>query len=297
MREHFGTLCVALAGLLALSHAQAGELCVKNADASLLCLKQPAQRVISLAPHLSEMMFAVDAGEQLVGVVSHSDYPPAAKALPDIGSYHQPDLEKLLALQPDLVLGWQSGTSPALRDKLTQLGLKLWVGRGEQLSDIAAELRAIGALTGHAHTGEQAAQRFEHELESLAAAHRDARPLRGFYQVWPQPLVTVSDGHFISEAMRICAVSNIVGQAQSSAPTWSVEAVVRARPEIIFTSAPARDFENWQRWSDMPAVKNHALIVLPADVLMRPAPRVIEGVRALCTAADRHRQAASSAAE
>lgn len=280
---------IAILLLFGAFNTQAAELCVKNLDGSAFCLPQPAQRIVSLAPHLTEMAFAVGAGEQLVGVVSHSDYPPAARALPNVGGYHQPDMEKLLTLKPDLVLAWQSGASPALLDTLHRLGIKTWVSRGAHLDDIPNELRGIGLLSGHAAQGEQQVENFSRELNALAQAHQNVRQVRGFYQIWPQPLVTVSDGHFISEAMQHCGITNIVGASSNLTPTWSVEAVLRARPELIITSPPARDFERWSRWAELPAVKNNALIILPPDVLMRPAPRVLDGMRALCAAADRVR--------
>ncbi|MEW5838690.1 MAG: cobalamin-binding protein [Pseudomonadota bacterium] len=283
-------LLLALAPVLALGGTgQADEVCVPDAQAKSFCLAQPANRIVSLAPHLTEMAFAIGAGGQLVGAVSYSDFPPEARALPSLGNYNQPDLEKLLALKPDLALAWQSGASPALLDKLAKLGIPAWVSRSEHLADIPAELRGIGLLSGHAAEGKKAADAFEHELESIWQEHAHSRPLRGFYQIWPQPLLTVSDNHFIAEAMRYCAIENIVGQANNLTPTWSEEEVVRARPELILTSPPSRDFTRWQRWPQLPAVKNQALIVLPPDVLARPGPRLIQGVRALCAAADKVR--------
>jgi iron complex transport system substrate-binding protein len=275
--------------LISAFHAHAAETCVKNPDGSHFCLSQPAQRIISLAPHLTEMVFAVGAGEQLVGVVDHSDFPPAARTLPSLGNYNQPDMEMLLSLRPDLVLVWQSGASPAVLDTLQRLGIKVWVSRGEHIADISVELRSIGLLSGHTAKGAREAENFAHELHALTQARESARKVRGFYQIWPQPLITISNRHFIAEAMQHCGIENIVGTSSSLTPTWSVEAVLRARPELIMTSPPARDFESWSRWTDLPAVKNNALVILPPDVLMRPAPRVLEGIRALCTAADRVR--------
>ncbi|MDD2892925.1 MAG: cobalamin-binding protein [Halothiobacillaceae bacterium] len=282
-------LLAAFLSLITACYAQATELCVKNLDGSPFCLSQPAQRMVSLAPHLTEMVFAVGAGAQLVGVVDHSDFPPAARALPNLGGYHQPDMEKLLSLKPDLVLAWHSGASPAVLDTLHRLGLKVWVSRGEHIADIPLELRGIGILSGHPAQSAQAAEDFERELHKITQQYAHARPVRGFYQIWPQPLVTVSDGHFIAEAMRYCGIQNIVGTTSNLSPTWSEEAVLRARPELILTSPPARDFERWTRWPELPAVKNNALIILPPDVLMRPTPRIIEGIRAMCAAAERVR--------
>jgi len=274
---------------LAPSRLSAGEVCVHHANGQPFCLEQPAQRIVSLAPHLTEMLFAI--GAPVVGVVDRSDYPPEARALPNLGPYHSPDLERLMRLRPDLVVAWQSGISAAQVERLRSLGLAVWITRGTQIEDVPRELRDLGRLTGRQRTADQVAAAFERELDELTARHAHVRKVSGFYEIWPQPLITVSDRHFIGQAMAVCGIRNIVGDVLGDTPTWSEEAVVRARPEILLTSPPARDFERWRRWPELPAVKNNALIVLPADVLLRPGPRLIEGIRALCAAADRQRQA------
>jgi iron complex transport system substrate-binding protein len=282
-----GLLALLLGLLMAAAAAQ--PVCVPEPDGTPFCLDQPVRRVVSLAPHLTEMLFAI--GVTPVGVVERSDSPPAARTLPSIGPYHSPDLERLLLLRPELVVAWQSGTPPAQLERLRGLGLKVLVTRGQILDDIPRELRALGQLTGQAAAAERAAADFERELDALTAQHANARKLSGFYEIWPKPLITVSDAHFIGQAMARCGIRNIVGPAMGETPTWSEEAVLRARPELLLTSPPALDFDRWRRWKDLPAVQHDALIVLPPDVLMRPGPRLIEGIRALCAAADRQRQA------
>lgn len=280
-----------LSGTTGARMAGAEPICVPQADGTPFCLAQPAQRVVSLAPHLAEMLFAIGAQARTVGVVDRSDYPTEARALPSVGAYHSPDLERLLGLRPDLIVAWASGTPPAQVERLRGLGLKVWITRGEHLDDVPRELRHLGCLTGHVPQADQAARAYEDALAALTTKHRDRRPVSGFYEIWPQPLITVSDGHFIGQAMTRCGIRNIVGEAMGSTPTWSEEAVVRARPELLMTSPPARDFQRWRRWNVLPAVRNDMLVVMPADVLMRPGPRLIEGVRALCEAADRARSA------
>lgn len=295
-------LSLLLALLLPLA-GHAGDLCVPHADGTPFCLERPAERVVSLAPHLTEMLFAIGAhasgpegSSKIVGVVERSDHPPEAKTLPGIGPYHSPDLERLMLLRPDLIVAWESGSPAAQVARLRSLGMKVWITRGTQIEDIPREMRDLGRLTGLEAQAEHISAAFERELEELTSGHAESRRLRGFYEIWPQPLVTVSDRHFIGQAMARCGIQNIVGDALGETPTWSEEAVLRARPEILLTSPPARDFERWRRWSDLPAVRNDALVVLPADVLMRPGPRLIEGIRALCAAADRVRETAQDQA-
>ncbi|HET19325.1 MAG TPA: cobalamin-binding protein [Chromatiales bacterium] len=265
---------------------QAEGLCVEQADGGTLCLDKPAQRIVSLAPHLTEMLFAIGAQAQIAAVVDRSDHPPEALKLQSVGSYHKPDLERMVSLRPDLVVAWKSGSPAAVVEPLRALGLQVLVTRGENLDDIPRELRALGRLTGHEEAAEGAAMAFEGELDTLRKAHEGKPVVSGFFEIWPHPLITVSDAHFIGQAMQVCGIRNIVGNTAQLTPTWSEEAVIRARPELLLISPPARQFERWRRWKELPAVRNDLLVIMPPNVLMRPGPRLIEGVRALCDAAD-----------
>ena len=265
---------------------QAEGLCVEQADGDTLCLDKPAQRIVSLAPHLTEMLFAIGAQAQIAAVVDRSDHPPEALKLQSVGSYHKPDLERMVSLRPDLVVAWKSGSPAAVVEPLRALGLQVLVTRGENLDDIPRELRALGRLTGHEEAAEGAAMAFEGELDTLRKAHEGKPVVSGFFEIWPHPLITVSDAHFIGQAMQVCGIRNIVGNTAQLTPTWSEEAVIRARPELLLISPPARQFERWRRWKELPAVRNDLLVIMPPNVLMRPGPRLIEGVRALCDAAD-----------
>ncbi|MEW6764882.1 MAG: cobalamin-binding protein [Pseudomonadota bacterium] len=279
----FGLL-FALSGL-----ASADPRCVTQSDAAPLCIEEPARRVVSLAPHLTEMLFAIEAQDRIAGVVERSDYPEEARRLANVGPFHSPDLERLLALRPDLIVSWSTGTPAAHIARLRELGFKIWIARSEHLDDIPDELRALGMLTGHPAEAERVASSYARDLQTLRQHYATRPALKGFYEIWPQPLITVGDGHFIAESMRVCGILNIVGATASNTPSWSEEAVIRAAPDLLLTSPPARDFERWRRWTALPAVRNNALFVMPPDVLMRPGPRLIDGVRALCEAADKAR--------
>ncbi len=255
-----------------------------------LAQADPTKRIISLTPHLTEMLFAIGAGGQIVGVVNRTDYPPEANTLPSVGDYNLPDVEKILALKPDLILAWQGGVPAQVVERLRQLGLRVEWTQGERLSDVPRTLRQLGAWSGHTAEGEEQASRFEQALASEAARHAGKRMVSGLYEIWPQPLMTVSDRHFIAEAMRICGIRNIAGEHLTLTPNLNEEEVLRARPELLLASPPARDFQRWRRFADLPAVRHNLLIVLPADVLVRPGPRLIEGVHALCAAAEQARK-------
>ncbi|MGC9457257.1 MAG: cobalamin-binding protein [Halothiobacillaceae bacterium] len=242
-----------------------------------------AERIVSLAPHLTELVFAIGAGDRLAGVSAFSDYPPEAKDLPRIGDARQIDIERLLRLEPDLVLAWAEGTPEPLLDRLETLGLKVTRLPGSRFEDVPALARRLGELTGQVAEGEAVARQFEQDLAAIRARHADRPRLRGFYELWPQPLMTVSPSHFIGQAMAFCGVDNIVPDTVTApTPTWSEEDVIRARPEILLTSPPAPDFARWRRWESLPAVRLEGLVVMPPDLLVRVGPRLIEGLEILC---------------
>ncbi|MFP4155434.1 MAG: cobalamin-binding protein [Halothiobacillaceae bacterium] len=256
-----------------------------------------AERIISLAPHLTELVFAIGAGDRLVGVSAHSDYPPAAADLPQVGDAHQVDIERLLRLEPDLVLAWAGGTPRAILDRLEAVGLPVQRLPGSRFQDVPHLARLLGELTDRPAAGESVARAFEDEWARIRAEYADRPRLRGFYELWPQPLMTVSRQHFIGQAMEYCGIENIVPKtARGPTPTWSEEAVLRARPAVLVASPPARDFERWRRWSSLPAVQLDGLIVMPPDLLVRIGPRLIEALEVLCAAVDTVRQRQAEAA-
>ena len=271
--------------------AQACPLPIAAANGDTLCLEQPAQRIISLAPHLTEMLYAIGAQDRLVGVIAYSDYPPAAQDLPVIGGHQGLDYETILRLQPDLILAWQGGNPEAQLERLQRLGLSVLRTPARQIADVPDALRQLGQATQTLETAERVSQDFEQRLDSLQHRYAQQRLLSGFYEIWPSPLMTVGPGHYISEALQLCGISNVVEQSWGTTPTWNTEAVLRAAPQVLITSAPAQDFvARWQRWPSLPAVQNDALIVLPDDLLVRLGPRFIDGVEYLCTQAQAIRE-------
>jgi len=277
-------LCGFVAGL-----AAAEKHCAPQPDGSEFCLDRPAERIVALAPHLTEMVFAVGAEQALHAVVSHSDYPEAARNLPVIGGYRGLDFEAILRLQPDLVLAWGNGNPATQIDRLRQLGLPVWITPGRQFEDVPTTLRHLGRLTDRQDQADRIAANFEGKVRRLTEQHRDRPRLKGFFEIWPAPLITVGPDHFISEAMQRCSIDNIVERGLGDTPTWSEEAVLRAGPDLIITSPPARDFDRWKRWQQLPAVRHDGLIVMPPDILMRVGPRLADALETLCAEADRVR--------
>lgn len=245
--------------------------------------KPPPQRIISLAPHVTELLHAVGAGTQLVGVDVGSDYPAAAQQLPRVGDYSRVNFERVAALKPDLVIGWRSGNRAADIYRLRQMGIPVLLTDAHSLDEIARLLRLIAGTTGHREEGERAAREFEARLSRLRAQFASTSPRRVFYQVWDQPLMTVGGRHWINDAITLCGGRNIFADLSGAAPRVSLEAVLARAPEVIISGADAPDRRSlWQRYPRLPAVQRQALVRMNVDALHRPTPRVLNGVEMLC---------------
>jgi iron complex transport system substrate-binding protein len=268
---------------------------VKDDLGRRVTLAQPAKRIISLAPHLTEDLFAIGAGGQLVGVVSYSDYPKAALKIPLVGGYTGVDLEKIRALRPDLIVAWQSGNPPAQLHKIAALGIPMFYDNSQTLKDVPTVLERLGVLTGQADGATAAAQQFRGRLAQLEKQYANKRPVRTFYQVWDRPLMTINRHQIISDAMRICGAVNVFAEANSLVPTVDDEAVVVKNPELMLTSGDSTAknswLDRWKRWPHLAAVKHGQLVMLPPDLLSRMGPRLVDGTAALCRAVNQARQA------
>ena len=262
------------------------EIVVRDDAGASLRLPQPARRIVSLAPHVTETLFAAGAGERIVGAVDYSDYPEAARRLPRIGSHAQLDLEAIVALKPDLAVGWASGNSPAHVAKLRALGIPVYLAEPARIDDIAASLERYGELAGTGPAARATATALRERLQALRTRY-GARPVvRTFYEIWQQPLTTVGGTQIISDVIRLCGGENVFGGLKALAPRVSVEAVLAADPEAIVASgmdeARPEWLDDWRRWTGMTAVKRDNLFFVPPDIVQRPTPRLAEGAAQLC---------------
>ena len=259
---------------------------VIDRQGQILTLDRPARRIVSLAPHITESLFAVGAGSAIIATVSHSDYPEAALAIPRVGSYDRINRESLVAMKPDLVIAWESGNGADLIDHLRALGLAVFVTEPRRLEDIAANLEAFAALAGRDAEGAAAARAFRARLERLRAAHRDSAPVTVFYQVWNQPLLTLNDAHLIADVIRLCGGTNIFGDAAPLVPVVNTETVLRADPEVVIASGMGEErpdwVDEWRRWPSLRAARNGHLYFIPPSLLQRHAPRILDGAESLC---------------
>ncbi len=260
-----------------------------------LRLAGPAQRIVSLAPHVTELLFSAGAGGRIVGVVEYSDYPPAARALPRVGSYNAVDMERILALRPDLVIAWASGNPPALIEQLRSLGLTVFLSEPRSLEEVASNLERLGRLAGTQLTAQPAADGFRQRLADLRARYAGRTPVSVFYQVWHRPLTTINGKQLISKVIRLCGGRNVFADLPALVPKLDIEAVLMADPQAIIAGvSKAGDSvwqQDWLRWTQLRAVKNHHLISIPADFLQRHTLRTLDGAKLLCEGLDEVRAA------
>jgi iron complex transport system substrate-binding protein len=263
-------------------------------------LDPPPRRIVTLAPHLTELVYAVGAGSSLVATADGSNFPPAAAALPRVADHQRIDIERLVALAPDLVLVWASGNTMAELAQLDAAGIRLFRLEPRRLDDIPRALERIGRLLGRAAEGQARADSLRSDLAALRARYAGAPAVRVFYQVWARPLLTLNDDHLVSDVIRLCGGHNVFGRLAPLVPELSSESVVQADPEVMLTgiegaAPPRRDrqagaFSEWTRLNATTAVRRGLLYTLPADLVVRGGPRIAEGARALCSALDEARR-------
>ena len=285
----FSRLTVGLV-LGAAVHLAQADLVIKDDTGQEVRLKGPAKRIITLAPHAAESLFAAGAGDKLVGTVDYSDYPPEAKKLPRVGGYSRIDLEAVAALKPDLVMAWESGNNMTQVDKLKALGLTVYVSQPNTIENIADQLEKMGRLAGTEAVANAAAKRFRKRLEAIRAANAGKPKVRVFYQIWTSPLMTVGGPQIISDAIKICGGENVFGQLKQMAPNVTVEAVLEADPEAIIATgmgdAKPEWLHDWDKWTRMTAVKRNNLFHINPDIMQRHTPRILDGTEKLCAHLD-----------
>lgn len=258
-----------------------------------LRLQQPAQRVITLAPNLTELVFAAGAGERLAGVARYSDYPQAAQRLPVVSDAVHFDSERMLALRADLVLAWQGGTPPEAITRIERAGLPVFVAGAAGLDDISRNITAIAQLAGTEAAGTAARAAFDADLRVLRARRNVGPPVRVFYEIWGRPLMTVNKDHLISEIIGLCGGVNVFGDLRPLTPEVSREALLTARPDIVLGGSSADSPSDFAaRWAALPPPLN-ALPArhLPPDLMQRPTPRILKGANEVCAHLDAVRAA------
>lgn len=276
---------------LCVTNCAQAELSLRDDTGQLLRVRQPPQRIISLAPHITELLFAVGAGQRIVGASEYSDYPEQARHIRRVGGVLL-DLETIAALRPDLIVAWADGNPPPQLQRLKQLGIPVYLSAPKRLDDIPVALERLGHLVGTDGAAQSAAAQFRQRLGHLRKTYASRSKVRVFYQVWDEPLLTVSSKQIINDALTTCGGENIFAQLPALTPMVSVENILQADPDAIVTSksdAQPTRLDSWRRWPRLSAVKNNRLFYVPADWIDRPTPRMLLGVAELCHLLDHAR--------
>ena len=259
---------------------------------------EAAPRIISLSPHITELLFAAGAGDRIVGVDDASDYPPAVAGIARVGEPSALDVEGLLRLKPTLIVLWDSGTPARRKAELQRLNLRLYVTDQHHLDDIGTALLEFGRLAGTEPVAEAAARRYRDELADLRARYAARPRLTVFYQVWDRPLYTLSGTHLVSEVLSLCGGDNVFADLTTLAPAIDREAVLTRNPDVILIAASgaegARQRADWDRFGYIRAVRNHHVLTVDPSLVGRMAPRILQGVREVCDLLDAARGGAAA---
>lgn len=285
IRQLHRLTAIAVLFLAATTMAHA-EVCATDDRGKDVCLDNPAERIISLSPGATELLFAAGAGDDVVGVVNYSDYPEAAKELPIIGSLKRLDVERILSLSPDLVIVWVTGNPKEQTERLEELDLTLYYLEPRDFEGIASAIERLSTLAGTEEVGHREADRFRAGIESLRDEYGDADPVPVFYQVWDQPLMTVNGEHFIHEVIELCGGENVYSELDRLVPRIDRESVLAENPEAIVAGGMGEEnrdwLEEWKQYDSLTATERDNLFFVPPSTLQRPTPRLLEGGATLC---------------
>jgi iron complex transport system substrate-binding protein len=270
----------------------AAPVAATDAAGDRIELPAPASRIVSLAPHATELLFAAGAGARVVGALAPADFPPEARRLPRVGDAARLDLERIVALRPDLAVVWPYLPAGQVA-RLRSLGVPIFVSDPRTPEGILEDLERLGILAGTEATAAEAAAALQRRLAALERRERGAASISVFYEIWPRPLYTIGGRHIISAALALCGARNVFAHLATPAAVVGVEDVLAARPQAIIagTDDAVRPgwLEDWRRWPELPAVAHGNLFVVDANLLHRAGPRFIAGAEQLCAALDRAR--------
>jgi len=265
------------------------DIQLTQATGERLVLPEAANRIITLAPNLAELVFAAGAGEKLQAVVEYSNFPAAVKKLPMVGNAFRIDLERIVELQPDLVIAWKSGNPQTALQKLEQLGLVVWQMEITQADEIPDALENISRAAGTETHGLVVAQQLRQKLGQLRQRNANKTPLKYFFQIAAQPLYTINGQHLIDHGLEICGGVNIFSELPALAPQVSRESVILANPQVMIATEikgqqPSLDV--WLDWPRLQAVQNKSLLYLPADEISQATPRFLDSIELACKLLD-----------
>ncbi len=269
------------------SHYAYAQFSVTDDAGETIAFQSPAKRIISLSPGTTELIFSAGGGHLIKGVVSYSDFPEAAKKIPQIGSYNSLDLEKIISLDPDLIIAWASGNPPLQVEKLKKMGLTVFMSEPRDFADIPATIKKLGILMGTESTADESANDFDRRFKQLKITYTGKHKTKSvFIQIWNSPIMSINGQHLISKIIQNCNGINVFSDYPQLTLTPSVEAVIAENPDIIIASRQGELGEQWltrwRKWSFLRAVKNKQLITANPDNLVRHTPRILDGMEEIC---------------
>ena len=269
------------------------DIIVSDDTGTEIHLAQPANRIISLAPNLTELLFSAGAGEKIVGTVRFSDYPEAAKTISLIGDSYNLDFEAIIKLKPDLIVFWESGTGEQAYQKLTDLGLTVYRSEPDTLEKIATTITQLGQLSGTEQTAILTSEQMLEQIHQLRQQYSQKSRIQVFYQFWDKPVFTVNGQHLISRIIELCGGHNIYSDLSPLTPQINPESVLQLNPEVIITSGmdanPPEWMGFWRNWPNLAANANNHIYSIPPDYIQRHTPRIIQGARMMCEFIDQAR--------
>ena len=276
-----------LAGMLAFAlSARGAEITGTDDRGRTVTLPAPAQRIVALAPSITELAYAAGAGDRLVGVARYSDYPAAAKGIPQVGDASRIDLERVLSLKPDLVIGWKSGNQVADVERLETLGFKVYIVEPATLAAIPQLLRAVGSLAGTGAIAEGAAEEFERRVTALRERYGARPKVRVFYEIWHAPLMTVNGRHMINDVISLCGGTNVFAGLATLTPVVSLEGVIALQPEVVLggssATAPDAFAAQWRRYEGFAKLRHVKAMFVDPDYIQRQTPRILAGAQTVC---------------
>ena len=279
--------------LLLISFSGAAEII--DDEGNLVRLEKPAERIISLAPSLTELVYAAGAGSRLIGVVEYSDYPASADSLPVVGRFDGLDIERILELKPDLIVAWQSGNPKSSITQLKNLNLKVYVAEPKNLSSIPSHIEKLSVLTGTESRAQIAIQEFNSIYGELKRRYNNKSKVKIFYQLWDRPIITVGGNELINDIIELCGGENIFGDLPQLAPKIDQESVLIRNPKVIVASGSNTErpqwLDEWKLWPQLTAVAEENLYFIIPELLQRHTPRALLGTRQMCEYIDQARKA------
>ena len=271
------------------------EVSAVDDQGNLVVLPGPAQRIISLAPNLTEVLFYVGAGEQIVGADEYSNYPEQAKDIIRVNNHAAANYELILSLEPDLIVAWESGNGEQIIGRIRELGLPLFVLETRKMDAIPNLFSRLGRLTGHNEIAAQKALEFTQRLEGLRETYSDQPTVRTFYQIWNDPFITLNGEHLVSDVIELCGGINIFGESIPLVPYVNIEAIIAADPQVIIASGSTKNNEqwrdSWKDWQGISAVTSGDIYLIPPDLMQRHSNRILDGAEYMCDFLQRARTA------